>query len=162
MEEERISHSPFCLWSRWKFFQAGSWSLRGCRADSEGIAKCLLASKWLISFNHWQQLRNYSWFSCWCPGAAKLLPTVKGIQLFLPSANAWHKGKLSDLILCQEIHPIHSAWGESPLWACCANCLHPDEADSSAPTLTAEVCAYSATSNWWIHLIPPLDGMQAP
>lgn len=109
----------------------------GLREDSEGIAKCLLASKWLISFNHWQQLRNYSWFSCWCPGAAKLLPTVKGSQLFLPTANAWHQGKLSDLILCQEMYPIHSAWGESPLWACCVDCLHSDEDDSSAPTLTS-------------------------
>lgn len=71
----------------------------GLQGDSGGIAKCLLASKWLISFNHWQQLRNYSWFSCWCPGAAKLLPIVKGSQLFLPSANAWHQGKLPDFLM---------------------------------------------------------------
>lgn len=29
MEEERIPYSPSCLWSRWKFFKVGSWSLWG-------------------------------------------------------------------------------------------------------------------------------------
>lgn len=36
----------------------------------------MLALKWLISFNSWQQLRNYSCFSCSCPAAVKLLPAV--------------------------------------------------------------------------------------
>lgn len=48
IEEERISYSPSCLWSRLKFFQVGSWSLWGCRGTQRELQNCLLPSKWLV------------------------------------------------------------------------------------------------------------------